>query len=154
MEILGRRQRERKAFNQRERGWHSTKNDVVLLIYIIKKIVGSQLGLPGSSGFRVDPPGRSGFARPNPRLVFSLTRPGSRTGSTRRAGPGFKTMPSSLISRSISPDITICYDPWNTSWVLPQAYYNILIFNLSALDLSGFFFFFFCPLYYNRSSLL
>jgi hypothetical protein len=57
-----------------------------------KKTAGSQLGLPGSSGFRVDPPGRPSFAGPNSRLVFSLTQPGSRPGSTRRAGLGFKTM--------------------------------------------------------------
>jgi len=34
---------------------------------------------PGSAGSRVDPPGRSGFQNYGP-------------GSTRRAGPGFKTM--------------------------------------------------------------
>jgi len=75
-------ERERMEFN---------KNEIVLLIYIIKKIVGSQLGLPGSSRFRVNPPDRPGFAEPNLKLVFSLTRPGSRPGSTRRAGRGFKT---------------------------------------------------------------
>ena len=69
MEILGRRQRERMAFNKKRRRF--------IDIYY-KKTAGSQLGLPGSSGFRVDPPGRPGFAGPNSRLVFSLTQPGSR----------------------------------------------------------------------------
>ena len=50
MEILGRRQRERMAFNKRERGGHSTKNDVVLLIYIIKKQPGLNWVYPGRLG--------------------------------------------------------------------------------------------------------
>jgi hypothetical protein len=54
--------------------------------------VGSHPGLPGSTGFRVDPPGRSGFTESAPKKVFTSTRTGSRPGSTRRAGPGFKTM--------------------------------------------------------------
>jgi hypothetical protein len=55
-----------------------------------KKIAGSQLGLPRSSRFRVDPPGRLGFAGLNSRLVFSLTQP--VPGPGRPAGPGFKTI--------------------------------------------------------------
>ena len=58
-----------------------------------KKKTGSQLGLPGSPGFRVDrvSPGQlpGGFLlRPGP--VSGPGRPGP--GSTRRAGPSFKTM--------------------------------------------------------------
>jgi len=44
MEILGRR--------QRERGWHSTKNDVVLLIYIIKKQLALNWVYPGRMGLK------------------------------------------------------------------------------------------------------
>jgi hypothetical protein len=34
--------------------------------------VGSQPGLPGSTGFRVDRvPGQPGFTRPNPQLFFT-----------------------------------------------------------------------------------
>ena len=47
--------------------------------------------------------------------------------------------PSSFFSRPISPDITICYDPWNTSWVPPQAYYNILNLQRFCPRLVGFF---------------
>jgi hypothetical protein len=43
--------------------------------------VGSQPGLPGSPGFRVDPPGRSGFTGPTPERVFASTRTGPRPGS-------------------------------------------------------------------------
>ena len=57
-----------------------------------KKEVGSQPGLPGSPGFRVDPPGRPGFAGPTPRRVFTKTRTGPMPGLACRAGPGFKTM--------------------------------------------------------------
>ena len=60
------------------------------LFYMCVK-TGSQLGLPGSAGFRVEPPGQlpTGFLlRPGP--VPCPGRPGP--GSTRRAGSGFKTM--------------------------------------------------------------
>jgi len=54
---------------------------------------GSQPGLPGSPGFRVDrvSPGQlpSGFLPP-PGRVLGPGWPGP--GSTRRAGPGFKTL--------------------------------------------------------------
>jgi len=58
-----------------------------------KRETGSQPGLPGSPGFRVDRvfPGQlpGGFLlRPGP--VPGPGRPGP--GSTRRAGPGFKTV--------------------------------------------------------------
>ena len=33
--------------------------------------VGSQPGLPGSTGFRVNPPGQPGFTGPNPQLFFT-----------------------------------------------------------------------------------
>ena len=48
-----------------------------------------------SPGFdRVDRvPGRPGFPGPIPERVFASTRTGPRPGSTRRAGPGFKTLP-------------------------------------------------------------
>jgi hypothetical protein len=75
-------------------------------VYIKKKEVGSQPGLPGSPGFRVNPLGRPGFARPTPQRVSPgqllngfLLRPEPvpgpgwpGPGSTRRASPGFKTM--------------------------------------------------------------
>ena len=61
-----------------------------------KRETGSQPGLPGSPGFRVDPPGRPGFTGPTLERVFSSTRTGPRPGSTRRAGPGFKTLSMSL----------------------------------------------------------
>jgi hypothetical protein len=55
-----------------------------------KKKTGSQLGLPGSPGFRVDrvSPGQlqGGFLL----RLGPVSGPGP--GSTRRAGPGFKTM--------------------------------------------------------------
>jgi hypothetical protein len=74
--------------------WSFNQNDVVWLLYIKKKKeAGSHPGLPGSVGFRVDrvSPGQlpDGFLlRPGP--VPCPGRPGP--GSTRRAGPGFKTM--------------------------------------------------------------
>jgi len=49
-----------------------------------------------SPGFdRVDPAGRPGFPGPIPKRVLASTRTGPRpgsAGSTRRAGPGFKTL--------------------------------------------------------------
>ena len=45
------------------RVWVFYLNDDVLIIYIK---VGSHLGLPGSYGSRVNPPGRPGFSEPNP----------------------------------------------------------------------------------------
>jgi hypothetical protein len=64
---------------------------------------GSLPGLLGSAGFWVDPPGRPGFVgqlpgrfllRPGP--VQGPSQPGP--GSTRRAGPGFKTViPSTFL---------------------------------------------------------
>jgi hypothetical protein len=47
-----------------------------------------------SPGFgRVDPvPGRPGFPGPILERVFASTRTGPRPGSTRRAGPSFKTL--------------------------------------------------------------
>ena len=41
---------------------------------------------------RVDPPSRPGFSGPIFKRVFASTRTGPRPGSTRRAGPGFKTL--------------------------------------------------------------
>jgi hypothetical protein len=46
-----------------------------------RKVAGSQLSLPGSIGFRVDQPGRSGFAGPTSQRVFTQTRTGLRPGS-------------------------------------------------------------------------
>ena len=72
-------ERERMAFNKKRRRFTD--------IYYKKN---SRV----STGFTrvVRVPGRSSFARPNPRLVFSLTRPGSRTGSTgSRVDPSGRT---------------------------------------------------------------
>ena len=52
----------------------NSNNGIVSLIYIHIK-AGSQLGLPGSTGFRVDPPG---FVGPTPKRVFTQTRTGPR----------------------------------------------------------------------------
>jgi len=40
-----------------------------------------RLGLPGSPGSWVDPPGRPGFTGPTPKRVFTSTRTGPRPGS-------------------------------------------------------------------------
>ena len=49
--------------------------------------------LTGWTRSRVDPvPGRLGFPGPILERVFASTRTGPRPGSTRRAGPGFKTL--------------------------------------------------------------
>jgi hypothetical protein len=37
-------------------------------------------------------PGRPSFPGPIPKWVFASTQTGPRPGSTRRAGPGFKTL--------------------------------------------------------------
>jgi len=64
------------AFNQRERMAFNKKRRRFTDIYYKKN---SRV----STGFTrvVRVPGRPGFAGPNPKLVFSLTRPGSRPGS-------------------------------------------------------------------------
>jgi hypothetical protein len=70
-----------------------------MAMYIYKKRTGSQPSFPGSPGFRVDPPGRPGqllggfLLRPEP--VPGPSRPGPV--STRRAGPGFKTMTKGIV---------------------------------------------------------
>ena len=60
-----------------------------------KKVAGSHPGLTGWTGSLRVPPGWPGFSGPIPKRVLASTRtgpmPGS-AGSTRRAGPGFKTM--------------------------------------------------------------
>jgi len=43
-------------------------------------------------------PGRPGFPGPIPKRVFASTPTGPRPGSTRRAGPGFKTLTKSNIN--------------------------------------------------------
>jgi hypothetical protein len=75
------------------------QNDVVLVKKKQKKtkangfVTGSWPGLARSAGS----PGRpAGSHRVFPSPVFSSTRPGSGPGSTRRAGPGFKTIISPL----------------------------------------------------------
>jgi hypothetical protein len=64
---------------------------------IKKNKPGSQPGLAGPAGSRVDPPGWPNLAEPIPSLF--LLRPGPTTGPgrpgpelTRRAGPGLKTL--------------------------------------------------------------
>jgi hypothetical protein len=63
---------------------------IYIYIYIYNK-AGSHPGLPGSAGFRVDSPGQFPgcfLLKPGPALDPGQPGPGS----TRRAGPGFKTM--------------------------------------------------------------
>ena len=69
-----------------------------MAMYIYKKKTGSQPGLPRSPGFRVDQvsPGQLPgglLLRPGP--VPGPIWPGP--GSTRQAGPGFKTMAKGII---------------------------------------------------------
>ena len=61
-------QRETMAFNQIE--CLGKKRRRFVRVYIYNK-AGSQPGLPGSAGFRVDPPGRPGLTGPIPRLFFA-----------------------------------------------------------------------------------
>ena len=60
----------------------------------IKKLIGSHPGLTGWPRSRVDPPSRPIFLEPIPERVFASTRTGPSPGSTRRAGPSFKTLVS------------------------------------------------------------
>jgi hypothetical protein len=70
------------------------QNDVVLEK---KKSMGLQPSLdrvlPGQPGRQVNPPGQPGFSFP--RFFFNPGQPGP--GSTRWAGPGFKTMDLTIV---------------------------------------------------------
>ena len=64
------------------------KNDIVL----VKKKWSTGCNLVFDRVLPGQPTGSTGSHRVMTFLIFSSTRPGSSPGSTRRAGPGFKTM--------------------------------------------------------------